>query len=102
MNKKVLAIDFDGVIHDFKNPLKGRRMGAPLPGAKEALIAYKQRGDTIIIHSVWGDKPKAISDFMDYYGLPFDTITNIKPNADVYLDDKAIRFINWTETFNLL
>lgn len=102
MNNLILAIDFDGVIHDFKNPLTGRRMGAPINGAKEALEFFKKRGDTIIIHSVWGDKPKAISDFMVYYGLPFDSITNIKPNADVYLDDKAVRFTNWEEVCHSL
>ena len=95
----ILAIDFDGVIHDFKNPIQGRRMGTPIQGTKEALIKFKQRGDKIIVFTVWGDAKgtKTISDFMKYYELPFDEITNIKPQADVYLDDRAIRFINWQD-----
>lgn len=95
----ILAIDFDGVIHDFKNPLKGRRMGAPIQGTKEALEKLKQDGHTIIIHTVWGDArgSKIIEDFMKYFDLPYDSITNIKPQADFYIDDKAISFISWQE-----
>ncbi len=32
---------------------------------------------------------------MNYYKLPFNEITNIKPQADHYIDDKAIKFENW-------
>lgn len=96
----ILAIDFDGVIHDFKHPIPGRRMGPPMAGCKEALTKFKQRGDNLIIFTVWGDAKgqKTIADFMKYYELPYDSITNIKPQADAYLDDKAIRFVSWAET----
>lgn len=92
----VIAIDFDGVIHDYKNPIKGRRMGLPIEGALEGLKKFKNRGDTIIIHSCKAGDPSMIEKWMTYYNIPYyDSITNIKPIADVYLDDKAIRFENW-------
>ena len=96
---QILAIDFDGVIHDFKNPVVGRRMGAPIKGTKEALMGFKAHGHKIIVFTIWGDAKgqKTISDFMKYYELPFDEITNIKPQADAYLDDKAIRFTSWED-----
>jgi uncharacterized protein YmfQ (DUF2313 family) len=91
----ILAIDFDGVVHDHKHPIAGRRMGAPIEGAKEALTMLK-RHHKIIIHSVWGGSGKqVIADWMKYYGIPYDDITNIKPQADHYIDDKAIHFTNW-------
>lgn len=95
--KKTLAIDFDGVIHDYKNPVQGRRMGAPITGTKETLTRLKANGNKIIIHTVWGDEKgkQTIADFMKYYGLPFDDITNIKPSADFYIDDHGIHFDNW-------
>lgn len=98
----ILAIDFDGVIHDHKNPVKGRRMGPPIAGSKEALKKFKERGDTIIIHSVWAGEKGAptIMGWMEFWDIPFDNITNIKPQADVYLDDKAVRFESW-DTVNL-
>ena len=70
-------------------------MGGPMEGAKEALEALKAKGDTIIIHSVWGNDQKTIGDWMKYYQIPFDEITNVKPQADYYIDDKAIRFTSW-------
>lgn len=97
----ILAIDFDGVIHDYKNPIKGRKMGFVIDGTKQALENFKSRGDRIIVFTVWGGTEqgkKTIKDYMDYYNLPYDEITNIKPNCDAYIDDKAIRFVSWRET----
>ena len=100
---RILAIDFDGTVHDNIHPLPGRRMGVPSPGAKEALEGFKKRGDTIIIFSVWGDKPKAIADWMQYYKIPYDSITNIKPhNINFLIDDKAVRFTTWNEVIHTL
>jgi hypothetical protein len=100
---KIYAIDFDGVIHDYKNPIPGRRMGGVIAGTKEALETIRNNGDKIIIHTVRGGSPQHISDFMQYYELPFDSVTDIKPNADFYIDDKAVRFEgNWDETLKLL
>lgn len=92
----VLAIDFDGVVHDYKNPLVGRRMGAPIEGAKSALAKLARR-NTIIIFSVWGDSP-AMKEWLDFYQIKYHKITNVKPMADIYLDDKALRFSNWYDS----
>lgn len=96
-----LAIDFDGVIHDYKNPIQGRRMGEPIYGAKDALLTLQNQGHELTIYSVRGGSEsgkKSISDFMDYYGIPYDSITNIKEKSDYYIDDNAIRFDNWNKT----
>ncbi len=94
-SKRTLAIDFDRVIHDVDHPIEGRRMGAPIEGTKEALKklhhSYK-----LVIFTIW--KPEShqtIKDFMKYYELPYDDITNVKPNAVAYIDDKGITFTNW-------
>lgn len=94
-----LAIDFDGVINDHKHPLEGRRMGAPIEGAGDKLRMLKHQGYRIIIFSVWGDDKgrESIAEWMKHFEIPYDHITNTKPHADVYLDDKAIRFTNWDD-----
>jgi hypothetical protein len=95
----ILGIDFDGVVHDYKNPIKGRRMGLPIAGARSALVKYKLHGHRIIIFSTWADErgKKIIADWMRYFTIPYDDITNLKPEADCYLDDKAIRFTTWSD-----
>ncbi len=101
--KMILAIDFDGTIHDYKNPTPGRKMGPPVRGARDALVGLKASGHTIHIYTIWRQSSHgAIRDWMDYYDIPFDHVTNIKGQADAYIDDKAIRFTNWEEVIGIV
>lgn len=71
-------------------------MGAPMPGALWALSAFRDAGHTIHVYTIWEPRNHhAIIAWMDYYGIPFDMVTNRKQAADVYLDDKAVRFVDW-------
>lgn len=100
---KTWAIDFDGVIHNRANPVEGKRMGPPIDGAKDHLVELRRRKDTILIHSTLALTPsgmKAIEDWMAYYGIPYDYIIE-KPAADIYLDDKAVRFTDWASVKTL-
>lgn len=95
----VIAVDFDGVIHDFRNPLPGRKMGPPIFGAKEALEYWHRQGTKIHVYTIWPVRSHGvICEWMDYYGIPFDFVTNVKGPADAYIDDKAVRFTDWQET----
>lgn len=96
----ILAIDFDGVLHEKDTPIPGRRMGAPLLGAEAAVTALHKSGHTIIIHTVMATTEggrQAVIDWLRYYDVPFHDVTATKPNADVFLDDKAIRFTDWQQ-----
>jgi ribonucleotide monophosphatase NagD (HAD superfamily) len=97
---RTIAVDLDGVIHDYEHPLKGKKMGGPIEGTQDALKRLKGLGWKIIVFSVWGDQKKTIGDFMEYYHLPYDEITNQKPVADIYLDDKAVRFTSWKDVWS--
>lgn len=101
----ILAIDFDGVIHDYKNPIEHRRMGGVIEGAIEAIKHFKIQGCVVIIFCVWAKDEKSIktiADWCTYWQVPYDDITNIKPQADYYIDDKAIRFTSWQEVLPLI
>ena len=93
----VLAIDWDGVIHDWEHVPPGRRLGPPMLGAKDALIQLKEAGHHIIIHSC--NKPGVIADWMAYFEIPYSSIWcgNGKVIADVYLDDRAVHFTSWED-----
>ena len=86
-----IAVDFDGTIHDNYNPKPGMRMGLPLPGAVRAVRELKSAGHTIVIFTVRGDS-KHVKDWLTYYQIPFDHVTNMKLPCDAYIDDRAIAF----------
>ena len=106
---KVAVIDFDGTLCKFAFP----DVGPVEPNVRKALEILKKAGYTIKIHSCrtatyWDNEDERkqhillIKDFILEYGLPCDEIilspTMDKPIADVYIDDRAIRYENnWLE-----
>ena len=98
--QKVYCVDFDGTIHDIKHPLPEKKMGPPIVGALEAVRALYKRGTVIIFTQRGNDK--AVRDWLTFYGFPRMEVTNIKPGADVYIDDKAVRFDSWALVLSTL
>lgn len=100
MRYGTIAVDFDGVIHDDKNIPKGRRMGPPMPGARDKIEQWLSEGIRVVIHTTRATGPKetrAVLEWLHYFEFPILSVTNIKPDADMYLDDKAITFRSWDE-----
>lgn len=96
----VIGIDFDGTIHDWEHPVAGRRLGPPLPGAKEALERLKAHGHSIVIHSC--NREEVIAKWMDYWQIPYDVIWTSKPRCDLFIDDRALPFSSWSEIMVML
>jgi hypothetical protein len=98
----LLAIDFDGVIHDhLAPPLEGKVLGPPIEGARNSICELRnERRHKIIIYSV--KPPDIIEDWLNFFEIPFDRITNMKPTADIYIDDKGLRFHSWPLTMAAL
>ena len=106
---KTAIIDFDGTLCKFEFP----DVGPIEPDARIALQMLKDAGYTVKIHSCrtatyWNREDERrvhiqlIQDFMKQHELPYDelimSITMDKPIADVYIDDRAIRYENnWLE-----
>jgi|TARA_R110002020_G_scaffold11386_14_gene42978 hypothetical protein len=109
-----LAIDFDGVIHNFdKGWHDGTCYGEPLPGALEA-VARLAKSYNIIIFTAKA-KPsrplvdgktgtELVSEWLEKHNvLQFvDEITAEKPRSQVYIDDKGYHFQNWEDTLKYL
>lgn len=93
----ILGIDFDDVLHDSKHPAPGRRMGPPMDGAVEAMNILKEAGHELVIFTVRADKPDHVADWLRFFGIPFDRITNRKEQFDIILDDHAVRFTSWAD-----
>ena len=109
---KTIAVDFDGVIHKYsKGWLDGSIYDEPVEGVHNALSLLKGMGFKVIIFTCrandWdkADDDMAIAKVVDwldqhhfYPGGHYDSITGVKPAAQYYIDDRAIRFIDWKQT----
>ena len=106
---KIAVIDFDGTLCKFAFP----DVGPIEPNIREALETLKSAGYTIKIHSCrtatyWGREDErrihieTIFDFMEKHKLLYDELITSpsmdKPIAEIYIDDRAIRYENnWLE-----
>ncbi len=89
----IIAVDFDQTLADSAHPKPGMRMGPPIEGAVEAMQALKNAGNILIVHTVWKqDRWHVIREWCDFYHIPVDDVTNVKPNARWFIDDKNICF----------
>jgi hypothetical protein len=109
-----IAIDFDGVIHSFELGFHdGTIYGTPLPGSidnikrlseKFKLVIYtaKAKSDRPLINGKTGTE--LVWEWLEKYkiNLYISEVTSEKPRALCYIDDKAIRFIDWDQTMKEL
>lgn len=100
-----LYIDFDDTICDSNNVLKGYRMGQPMKGAVESLQTLAETNQITIFTSrdvrdirIF----KAVQGWLDYFKIPYNHITNIKGDADLYIDDRGLHFTNWTDIIHII
>jgi hypothetical protein len=102
MSDKTIAVDFDGVISDYRGWKGKGNFAPPINGASEFLGQLRKEKWKIIIHTTRSETDK-IAEFLNENKIPYDHINfnpdNVKfglsygkPLADVYLDDRAIRF----------
>jgi capsule biosynthesis phosphatase len=105
-----IAIDLDGTICPIKLPEQSYSELLPIPGACERIRELRSAGHYIIIQTarnmatcesnlgkVMKNVGKITLDWLEKFDIEYDEIYFGKPNAEVYIDDRAIRFQNWSE-----
>lgn len=101
-----IAVDFDNVLYDYDGRWRGGELPlSPVAGAAEAMRLLAAAGDTLIIFSTRGwlkRHRERMAAWLDAHDIPYHNIARTKPNADVYLDDKALRFTSWPEALTAL
>lgn len=91
----LVMIDLDGVICSEERTFE-RSLAEPMEGARQALATLKSMGHTVVIYSArsWAEY-KMTFDWLSRHGFEFDSLVMGKPNYDVFIDDRAVRFEGW-------
>jgi len=112
--KNNIAIDFDGVIHNFdKGYHDGTCYGDPIEGSLGALKELSKTYNIIIFTAkAKPNRPlvngktgtELVSEWLEKYGVLdcVNEITSEKPRAMLYIDDNAYRFENWVDTIKFV
>jgi hypothetical protein len=95
-----VAVDFDGVVHPYTDGWQGPVPvdEPPAPGTAEGLQALITEGYQLILHSTRAATTEGslgIIEWLDRYDLSgfFLAITDEKPKAIAYIDDRAVPFV---------
>ena len=107
---KTIGIDFDGTICRKQSYGNGQIHEIPNEGASEIITKlysqYKIVVFTVRLSPKFGGdiegKRLEIENWLHKHSIPFDEVTNNKPSAMCYIDDRAIRFTNWQDISNYL
>jgi capsule biosynthesis phosphatase len=105
-----IVIDLDGTICPIKQPDQSYSDLPVLPGAVERIRQLRAAGHYIIIQTarnmatrkanvgqVVKHVGKITLDWLEKQGVEYDEIHFGKPNADIYIDDRAWRFNSWAQ-----
>lgn len=103
-----IVIDLDGTICAIKKPGESYQDLPVLNGAAAKIKALRKSGHYVIIHSArnmatcesnLGKVMKNVGmitlEWLKKHEVEYDEIYFGKPNADLYIDDRALRFESW-------
>ena len=100
MNGKTIALDFDGVIHKYSKAYHdGTIYDDPIDGARDAIRLIKKKGYKVVIFTARPNIDE-IHQWLQKHKIVVDDVTNSKPKAIAYIDDRGIRFTNWRDILN--
>lgn len=94
--KQTVVFDFDGVISKYENGWQGATIinDEPVDGIIEALNEISKKYRIVVLTSRCSQPGgfEAVRDWLNSYGIPYELITDVKPQALAYIDDRAICF----------
>jgi hypothetical protein len=90
--RSIVCVDLDGVLNLFDGWRSAEYFHPPRPGARDFLASLNQMGYRVVVFTVrW--KPH-VEQWLVQNGLAefVDEVTDKKPPAHVYVDDRALCF----------
>ena len=111
-----ICIDIDGTICETRSKDQHYLDVQPIKHAIESIQELSNNGHYIILYTarhmktcnhnvgqVVAKQGKNLFDWLEKHSIPYDEIIFGKPLADVYIDDKGIKFNNnWNEIMETL
>ncbi len=92
-----LIIDLDGTICSEEKQFS-RALATPLANSVKTVNALKDEGHTIIIYSArtWAEYEMTEA-WLKENGFKYDQLILGKPQGDYWIDDRAIKFVDWQQ-----
>lgn len=88
--RKVIAFDFDGVLHEYHGWNDGKLNG-PMPGMLSVVDALRAAGAHVVIHTT--RNAATVGPWLATHGFPAMEVYNEKwSRIDVFVDDRAFSF----------
>ncbi len=90
--RPIVCVDLDGVLNQYDGWKGAEFFHPPRPGAREFLERLNALGFRVVVFTVrWGPH---VREWLDRHALSelVDEVTDKKPPAHVYIDDRAICF----------
>jgi len=92
----ILCVDFDGTLVDFSQGYRGPGVyGAIIEGAREAVRRLAMRFRVVVLTARDVSEHEGILAYLQAHGVEVAEVTNVKPPAAFYVDDRAVRFTEW-------
>ena len=98
-----VVFDFDGVIHSYVSGWQGMTVitDPPVNGIREAIADIRRAGYEVIVVSARcadQDGLKAVEEYLERNDIKVHRVCKEKPQAKVYIDDRALHFDGHAET----
>lgn len=102
-----IAVDFDGTIYaPSQQDSLYRLYGRPQDGARECLRDLIERGFRVVLHTCRAanyEGTLAMLEWLQQNDFPRMEVANMKPQAALYVDDKACRFTGrWQDVLDFI
>lgn len=100
--RPALCLDFDGVIHRYSEGWQGGVIyDVPMDRCQEGIAKLKSFGYKIVVLTSRDDLI-AVHRWLSRHHIEVDEVTNKKPAAFMYVDDRGLRFTNWPDLLKYL
>lgn len=103
MTKSTICLDFDGVIHHYREGWRGvsNIYDPPVPGAAEAIVKLRERFNVVVVSTRATERAgaEAILEWLEEHHIEVDLVSGTKVPAMVYVDDRGLQFRgDWDDT----